>query len=93
MRKIILAAAAIGALGFAAFASVPAQAGALHSTTGLVAPQIETDVTTVQHWRWGSRRHWRWGSWGPRPHWRWGSWGPRPCIWVHTRSWSRWRCR
>jgi hypothetical protein len=30
------------------------------------------DVTTVQHWRWGSGGHWRWGSHG---HWRWGSRG------------------
>jgi len=83
MKKAILTAAAIGTLGFVAFATAPAQAGALHSTTGLVAPQIETTITDVQHWRWRSRRG----------HWRWGSFRPRGCLWVHTRSWSRWRCR
>ena len=77
LRKFILTAAAAGAIGFAAF--TPAQAGALHSTTGLIAAQPEATVQQVQHWRWGSRRHWRWGS--------------RGCVNVHTRSWSRWRCR
>ena len=82
LRKFVLTAAAAGAIGLAAFATVPAQAGPL-ATTGLIAPQIETDITQVQHWRWGSRRG---------RHWRWGSAGPRRCIMVHTRSWSRWRC-
>ena len=80
LRKFVLTAAAAGAIGFAAF--TPAQAGALHSTTGLIAAQPEATVQQVQHWRWGSRRHWRWGSSGPRR-----------CVMVHTRSWSRWRCR
>jgi len=85
LRKFVLTAAAAGAIGLAAFATAPAQAGTL-ATTGLIAPQIETDITQVQHWRWGSRRnrHWRWGSRDFRP---------RRCIMVHTRSWSRWRCR
>ena len=39
-----------------------------------------SNVTKVQHWRWGSRRHWRWGSRG----------GGERC---HARRWSRWyRC-
>jgi hypothetical protein len=76
LRKFILTAAAAGAIGFVAFATAPAQAGTL-ATTGLIAPQIETGITQVQHWRWRSRR----------------SWGPRRCIMVHTRGWSRWRCR
>ena len=75
LRKFVLTAAAAGAIGFVAFATAPAQAGTL-ATTGLIAPQIETDTTLVQHRRWGSRRTWR----------------PRRCIMVHTRSWSRWRC-
>jgi len=83
LRKFVLTAAAAGAIGLAAFATAPAQAGTL-ATTGLIAPQIETDITQVQHWRWGSRRHSRWGSRDFRP---------RRCIMVHTRSWSRWRCR
>jgi hypothetical protein len=71
LKKFVLTAAAAGAIGFAAFTTAPAQAGPL-ATTGLIAPQIETDVTQVQHWRWGSRRsHWRWGSRGR--HSRWGS--------------------
>ena len=69
LRKFILTAAAAGAIGFAAF--TPAQAGALHSTTGLIAAQPEATVQQVQHWRWGSRG----------------------CVMVHTRPWSRWRCR
>ena len=81
LRKFVLTAAAAGAIGLAAFATAPAQAATL-ATTGLIAPQIETDITQVQHWRWGSRRNWN------RRIWR-----PRRCIMVHTRSWSRWRCR
>ena len=81
LRKFVLTAAAAGAIGLAAFATVPAQASPL-ATTGLIAPQIETDVAQVQHWRWGSRRNWRQRTWGPRR-----------CINVHTRSWTRWRCR
>ena len=81
LRKFVLTAAAAGAIGLAAFATAPAQAGTL-ATTGLIAPQIETDVTQVQHLRWRSRNTWR-----PR------QWRPRRCIMVHTRSWSRWRCR
>ncbi len=80
LKKFVLTAVAAGAIGFTAFATAPAQAGTL-AATGLIAPQIETDVTQVQHWRWGSRR------------WRQRAWGPRRCIMVHTRSWSRWRCR
>jgi hypothetical protein len=80
LRKFILTAAAAGTIGLVAFATAPAQAGTL-GTTGLIAPQIETDVTQVQHWRWGSRRY--------RPR----IWAPRRCIMVHTRSWTRWRCR
>ena len=75
LRKFVLTAAAAGAISLAAFTTAPAQAGTL-ATTGLIAPQIETDVTQVQHWRRGSRRQW----------------SPRRCIMVHTRSWSRWRC-
>ena len=71
LKKFVLTATAAGVIGFAAFTTAPAQAGPL-ATTGLIAPQIETDVTQVQHWRWGSRRsHWRWGSRGR--HSRWGS--------------------
>lgn len=58
LRKFVLTAAAAGVIGLAAFTTAPAQAGPL-ATTGLIAPQIETDVTLVQHWRWGSRRSWR----------------------------------
>jgi len=83
LRKFVLTAAAAGAIGLAAFATAPAQAATL-ATTGLIAPQVETDITQVQHWRWRSRRHWRWGS---------REFRPRRCIMVHTRPWSRWRCR
>ena len=80
LRKFVLTTATAGVIGLAAFATTPAQAGTL-ATTGLFAPQIETDITQVQHRRWGSRRY--------RPR----IFAPRRCIMVHTRSWSRWRCR
>jgi hypothetical protein len=74
LRKFVLTAAAAGMLGFAALVSAPAGAATINSATTILNSQIETDVTTVQHWRWGSRRY-------------------RRCVWVHTRTWSRWRCR
>ncbi len=82
LRKFVLTAAAAGALGFAALTAAPAGAATINSATALLNSQIETDVTTAQHWRWRSSRWW-----GPR------RFIPRGCIWVHTRPWSRWRCR
>jgi hypothetical protein len=65
MRTIILAvlvAVGIG-LGF-----TPAVNAAPASGFGIGHDAAQTsNVTKVQHWRWGSRRHWRWGS---RRHWR-----------------------
>ncbi len=78
MRKFVLTAAALGAL---ALAAIPATAAPVSTSTALIGVQLETDVATVQHWRWGSRRY--------RPR----IFAPRRCIMVHTRSWSRWRCR
>jgi len=85
MRKTLifgLAAAGIGLAGASGASAVP--------VNGAVIGDLATatdHVTTVQHWRWGSRGgHWRWGSrgghwrWGGRGgHWRWGS-----------RGWRRW---
>jgi hypothetical protein len=80
MRTILIvgfAAAGIGLAGTSGVAAAPAN--------GAVIRDLATatdNVTTVQHWRWGSNGgHWRWGSRGG--HWRWGSsgghwrWGSR----------------
>jgi hypothetical protein len=82
MRRVVLmvlTAAAIGVGGSAASAA-PADGNAIGNTA-------MSNVTHVQHWRWGSGGHWRWGSgghwrWGSGGHWRWGSgghwrWGSR----------------
>lgn len=75
MRSIVFAAliaGGVGMLGTAGASAAPA--------TGLsVSP--DSNITQVQHWRWGSRRN---------RHWRGGSRGWRNC---HVRRWSRWaRC-
>jgi hypothetical protein len=82
MRRVVLmvlTAAAIGVGGSAASAA-PADGNAIGN-----ASTSMSNVTHVQHWRWGSGGHWRWGSgghwrWGSGGHWRWGS-----------RGWRRWR--
>jgi hypothetical protein len=87
MRQILLAmlvAAGIGLVGTAESAS----AAPINGVAIGQAADTTSNVTTVQHWRWGSRGgHRRWGSRGG--HWRWGSrGGPRRCH----RPWSsRWR--
>lgn len=73
MRAIILAvlvAAGIGLVGTANVSAAPI------SGTAIGAP--DSNVTQIQHWRWGSRRHWRWGSRG----------GPR-CHYRHRSGWYR----
>jgi hypothetical protein len=67
MRKFALAAAAATALGFAVFASAPAQAAGVHLSVALSSPVIESDLTDVRcyHRRWRSRWvcwHSRWRS-------------------------------
>jgi hypothetical protein len=55
MRAIILAAlvaAGIGLVGASNVSAAPANGAAIG------AP--DSNVTTVQHWRWGSRHHRRW---------------------------------
>jgi hypothetical protein len=84
MRQIVLAmlvAAGIGLVGTADSASAAPINGAVIGN----AADSTSNITTVQHWRWGSGGHRRWGSGG---HWRWGSRGPgRRCH----RPWnSRW---
>jgi hypothetical protein len=75
MRAIILAmlvAVGIG-LGFAPSANAAPASG---FGIGEGAAQ-NSNVTHVQHWRWGSRRGWRGRDWGR----------------CHARQWSRWyRC-
>lgn len=74
MRSIVIAAviaAGLGLAGVTAASAVPA--------SGVnIGQAAQTDITPVQHWRYGSR------------HWRYGSRGWRRC---HYRRWSRWgRC-
>jgi hypothetical protein len=82
MRAIILAVLVTMGIGLATAPSVNAA-----PANGVVIDEGATqnsNVTHVQHWRWGSRRggHWRWGSRGGRP------WGR-----CHIRYRSGWvRC-
>jgi hypothetical protein len=84
MRGILLAtlvAAGIGLAGTAGVSAAPINGAAIGN-----AANETNQITTVQHWRWGSGGHRRWGGGGG--HWRWGSGGgPRRCH----RPWnSRW---
>lgn len=57
MRSIVIAAVIAAGLGFAgvtAASAVPA-----NGTNIGQAAQHDTNITKVQHWRWGSRRSWR----------------------------------
>jgi hypothetical protein len=83
-RKIALAMTAAGAIGIAASSPAPVIAGTLQVAPMHGIAEPASSVELIHHRRW-RHRHWRWGSWG----WGWG----RPCVWVHTRPWSRWRCR
>jgi hypothetical protein len=82
MRRVLLmllTSAAIGVVGTAGVSAAPIDGGAVGKASDSVS-----NVTQVQHWRWGSGGHWRWGSgghwrWGSGGHWRWGS-----------RGWRRW---
>jgi len=72
MRKTLLTLAATAAIGFAGLSV--ATAAPMNPAPLTQAGAAINDMTTVQHWRWGSRGgHWRWGSRGG--HWRWGSRG------------------
>jgi hypothetical protein len=72
MRGFLLAmlvAAGVGLVGSAGVSAAPINGAVIGNAASEASP-----VTTVQHWRWGSRGgHWRWGSRGG--HWRWGSRG------------------
>ena len=71
MRKAVLtllAGAAIGLAGLSLASAGPPNPAPLSQAGAAV-----DNMTTVQHWRWGSGGHWRWGSRGR--HWRWGSRG------------------
>jgi hypothetical protein len=68
MRAIILAVLVAVGIGLATTPSVyavPANGMAISEDAAQ-----NSNVTNVQHWRWGSRRHWRWGSRGQRCHFR-----------------------
>ena len=81
-----LTAAGIGLAATTGASAAPANGaiiGDLATATG--------QVTTVQHWRWGSYGgHWRWGSYGG--HWRWGSHGGHWRWGSHGGHW-RWGSR
>ena len=68
MRAIILAVLVTMGIGLATAPTVNAA-----PANGVVIDEGATqnsNVTNVQHWRWGSRGrggHWRWGSRGGRP--------------------------
>ena len=70
MRNIVLGvivAAGIGLAGTAGVSAAPISGIPIGE-----AANAMTDVQTVQHWRWGSRRHWhRHRHFGPRCRWRW----------------------
>jgi hypothetical protein len=62
MRGILLAmlvAAGVGLVGSAGVSAAPINGAAIGN-----AANETSQVTTVQHWRWGSGGHWRWGSRG-----------------------------
>ena len=64
MRRILLmllTSAAIGVVGTAGVSAAPIDGGAVGKASDSVS-----NVTQVQHWRWGSGGHWRWGSRGWR---------------------------
>ena len=76
MRRVLLmllTSAAIGVVGTAGVSAAPIDGGAVGKASDSVS-----NVTQVQHWRWGSGGRWRWGSGG---HWRWGSRGHRWRSW------------
>jgi hypothetical protein len=78
MRGTLLAVLVAAGIGIAGTAGVASAAPINGAAIGLAADEAN-QVTTVQHWRWGSRGgHWRWGSRGG--HGRWGSRG----------RWRRW---
>jgi hypothetical protein len=83
MRTMLIAGLTAAGLGLAA--TTGASAAPVNSAVIGDIANTNSNVTKVQHWRWGSwGGHWRWGSrggWGG--HWRWGSrgghwrWGSR----------------
>jgi hypothetical protein len=84
MRRILIVGLTVAGVGFAC-TSVASAAPVNGAIIGDLATATD-DVTTIQHWRWGSYGgHWRWGSRGG--HWRWGSrgghwrWGSRGGHW------------
>jgi len=75
MRAIFLAvlvAAGIGLVGASNVSAAPISGAVIGESAN-----HDSNVTKVQHWRWGSGGHWRWGSRGRwhRCHYRYRSWG------------------
>jgi hypothetical protein len=62
MRKTLLTVVATAAIGFAGI--TVASAAPMNPAPLSQAGTAVNDMTTVQHWRWGSGGHWRWGSRG-----------------------------
>ncbi len=92
MRTILIAGLTAAGLGLAVTSG--ASAAPVNSAVIGDLANASSNVTHVQHWRWGSwGGHWRWGSygghwrWGSRGgHWRWGSWGGGHWRWG-SRGW------
>jgi hypothetical protein len=91
MRTILIVGMTVAGVGLACISAASAA-----PVNGAVIGDLATatnQVTTVQHWRWGSGGHYRWGSgghyrWGSGGHWRYGSRGGH---WRYgSRGWRRW---
>jgi hypothetical protein len=72
MRKAMLTLLATAAIGLAGISV--ATAGPLNPAPLSQAGAAVDNMTTVQHWRWGSGGHWRWGSRGCRRCNAWRCW-------------------
>ena len=83
MRAILLAALVAGGIGLAGTAGV--SAAPINGAAIGNAANETSQITTVQHWRWGSGGHWRYGSRGG--HYRWGSRGVRRCHRIYSSRW------
>jgi hypothetical protein len=76
---MLIAGLTVAGLGLAA---TTASAAPINSAVIGDLAAANSNVTTVQHWRWGSYGgHWRYGSRGG--HWRYGSYGGGGYHWRY----------
>jgi hypothetical protein len=89
MRTIFIVGMTVAGVGLACTSAASAA-----PVNGAVIGDLATatgQVTTVQHWRWGSYGgHWRYGSRGYGGHWRYGSRGYGGHWRYGSRGWRRW---